>query len=203
MRARNYILAAIFVACGGAISSVDGNKDVGTLSKTDQDQLCHDVVNYVETSISNNDFKKFICGVSSGSTDPITCQANFQKCMDDPKRDINYSTMVNCDSFSQFVVNCKGVTVSQFTDCYKQYTDLLKTYASKMPVCDATARQQLALDLTNKISTQCVQMLIKCANTSTSGMTDAGVPDASPPDSGPIDSGVKMDGGGSPPPDGG
>ena len=101
-----------------------------------------------------------------------------------PYNTISFSTMINCEGFSTYLLRCKDVTVSQFTECYKQYVDVVKTYANKMPLCDRVQAQQAAIDATGKISSQCLQTLLKCANTSPGGMMDAGVPDATPPDSG-------------------
>jgi hypothetical protein len=207
MRGRNFIISAIFVACGGAISSVDGNKDVSTLGANDQDQLCHDIINYVETSISTNDLKKFLCGITlTSSSDPITCKANFDKCMADPNRNISYSTMINCNGFSTTLLKCTGVTVSQFTECYKQEVDLIKSFAGKMPLCDKNSLVAAESDAINHISNQCMQVFLKCSISTTGGGTvDAGVPDASPPDSGGggTDAGKVDSGGGGPPADGG
>jgi len=186
MRVRNWLISGVLVACGGAVTTVDGNKDVSTLNPMDKDQLCHDVANYVQTSISATDFKKFICGSLSYSTDAAQCQAQFQTCMADPKRDVSFSTMIDCNGFSNTILKCQGVTVSQFSDCYKQYVDAIKSYSQKMPICDQQARINAQVDILNHISTQCLQTLIKCSNTSTMPMPpppmfDAGAPDASPP----------------------
>lgn len=163
---RQWWISAVLVACGGAVTTVDGNKDISTLGPTDKDQLCHDVANYVQTSISPTDFKKFICGSTSFATDPTTCQTQFQTCMADPKRDVTFSSMIDCNGFAMTVLKCQGVTVSQFSDCYKQFVDAIKAYASHMPICDQQARINAQTDILNHISTQCLQMLIKCSNTS-------------------------------------
>lgn len=184
MKVRNWLISAVLVACGGAVTTVDGNKDVSTLTPTDKDQLCKDVNSYVQTSISPTDFKKLICGSLSYSTNAAQCQTQFQTCMADPKRDVTFSTTIDCNGFASTILKCNGVTVSQFSDCFKQYVDAIKAYSSHMPICDAAARQQAQLDILNHISNQCLQTLIKCSSTSTMPMPmpmDAGAPDASPP----------------------
>jgi hypothetical protein len=177
---REWLITAILVACGGAVTSVDGNKDVSTLGPTDKDQLCHDVANYVQTSISPTDFKKFVCGATSFSNDPTTCQAEFQTCMADPKRDVTFSSMIDCNGFAMTILKCQGVTVSQFSDCFKQYVDAIKTFASHMPICDPAAQLAAEKDLLNHISNQCLQTLSRCSGTTTMPMPppmyDAGPP---------------------------
>ncbi len=190
MKIRQYVLTGVLVACGGAVTSVDGNKQVSTLGPTDQDQLCHDIVNYVETSISPNDLKKFLCGITlSTSTDPTTCQSKFQTCMNDPTKNISFSTMVNCNGFKTTLLRCTGVTVSQLTDCYKQEIDIIKSLASRMPICDKAAAQAALIDASSRISQQCREVFIKCSISTSGGGTGGGdsTPDAGPP---PYDAGA-------------
>lgn len=188
--ARTAVVTGVLVACGGAITSVDGNKQVSTLGPTDQQQLCHDIVNYVETSISPTDMKKFICGISlSTSSDPAACQSKFTTCMNDPNKNISYSTMVNCNGFSTTLLKCTGVTVSQFTNCYKQEIDIIKIYASKMPICDRAAAQAAALDAVKNISQECLQVFQKCSISTGGGTGD-------PPPPPPADAGLQDAGAG-------
>ena len=48
---RKWIIVAVAAACGGQITTVNGNENTATLSPTDQNQLCNDVYNYIRNNI--------------------------------------------------------------------------------------------------------------------------------------------------------
>jgi len=202
---RGWMLGVVLVACGGAITSVDANKDMGSLGANDKDQLCRDVASYVTGSFSATDVKRLVCGSSTSYKD-ASCNANFQKCMADPTRDVAVGGRIDCTSFSKGLASCQGVSVGTFTDCYKQYVDAMRAYTAQMPLCDAASMQAAAFDASQRISSQCLLVIQKCsAGTTVSGggssgpISNGGGVDRPPPQS--EDAG--SNGPPPPPPDGG
>lgn len=191
MRVRHFafgggLVAAVLVACGGAITSVDSNKDVSTLPPTDQDQLCHDVANYAQQNLSPTDLKKVMCGFgnASGTTtgDTTACQNAFTACMNDPNKNVNVNfTNVNCTGFDQMLKKCPGVTVGQFSDCYKQEMEVFKVIAAEMPICTKAQMYQVEADVLNRLSGQCLQVMSQCSGTSFMGGGTTGGGGGDPP----------------------
>ena len=82
MRASFLFLGFVLIACGGTMTTVDGNENTSTLPATDKDQLCLDTYNYVRNALSTDDLAKLECGFNqTTSQDPSACDSAYQACL--------------------------------------------------------------------------------------------------------------------------
>jgi len=130
-------IACFFVltlaACSTTITTVDGNKQVKSLSPSDDEQLCQDIANYVESNLSSEDIARIACGFSSTSSG--SCQSDFDKCVSNIH--ITTTPIVNasdCSGFTASLKNCDA-TVSQYSTCIEEMVDALATLEPQFPLC--------------------------------------------------------------------
>ena len=181
MRSSLFLLLFAF-ACGGQVTSVDGNKDTSSLGSTDQNQLCLDTYNYVRTSLSNDDIAKMECGFEI-SQDPSTCASTYETCVTTAEAQLQGTTLPatpDCTGFDAAVAQC-NTTVAEYTKCLQQEVDAMKSLESSFPLCtqaDATSAELAAM---NKLSQDCIQLMQTCQLTfapgSGSGSNGGTLPD--------------------------
>jgi len=162
------------VACGGRVTTVDGNESTANLTPSDQDQLCLDTYNYIRTSFSNDDLAKLECGFNGAtSQDPATCDTAYETCLTNARanvQQIQWPTTPDCTGFDQQVAAC-NTTVGEYTKCLQQELDLVKALEGDFPLCSQAAEQAAALSAAGKLSTDCIQLLDKCHVTFVPGAT--------------------------------
>ena len=178
MRRSIFLLCIIGVACGGSVTSVDGNKSTATLSPTDQNQLCTDVYNYVKASFSPTDIARMSCGFSfstSGTTDPTTCQSDFSACVQ--KETANTTNGLNqpldCTTFDQQVASC-NTTVATYTKCLTEEVNAMKSLESQMPFCSQSAAEAADLNAMSQLSSDCLALANSCPGLGFGGTTSSG-----------------------------
>lgn len=165
MRHVGFLVTALVLwigACGGSITTVDGNKPVGTLTPTDKGTLCQDVYTYSRIVLSSTDYARIACGLRGGTIDSPTCMQDFQTCVQDLAPKLMFPQNPNCDGFNQALAVCGNITVSQWEVCFKQSIDLMKSISGSLPFCTRADQQQLAFALSGKLSAQCIQIWSRC-----------------------------------------
>src|SRR4051812_41551261 len=102
MRASFFVCFAL-VACGGSVTTVEGDKNTSTLQPTDQDQLCLDTYNYVRNAFSTDDIAKLQCGFTgTTSQDPQLCASTYQTCLTNARanaQQIQWPLVPDCTNF--------------------------------------------------------------------------------------------------------
>jgi len=173
MKRVGFALTALLVVvgtCGGRVSSVDGNKQVGTLSPTDSSTLCNDSYNYFRVQISPDDLAKISCGFRG--TGSATCEADYNKCVQDLRGKISTPAQPNCTNFNATLAKCGNINVGQWEQCFKEMIDIMKSATGRLPICSKDAQLNWALDVQGKISRDCLTVWIGCSasfNTGTQG----------------------------------
>ena len=187
---RTWILIAFAAAaCGGKVTSVDGNQNTSTLTPVDQNQLCDDTYNYAKSSFSNGDIAKLQCGFSTeSSSDPATCAQTYQTCLGaaESNPQFQWPATPDCTSFNEQITKC-NTTVAEYTKCFQQEIDAVKSMESSLPLCSQADAEKLSATLFSKMSTDCIQLMQSCQvsfASGSSGSSGGGVPDAGPPDGG-------------------
>ncbi len=182
MRKSIFLVCAIGVACGGSVTSVDGNKNTSTLTPTDQNQLCNDVYNYMKSSLSSTDLARLECGFSGSSTpnnDPTACQNAFNTCVAQASPNMNWPTgTIDCTNFDQQVAKC-NTTVAEYTKCLTEEVAMIKSMESQMPFCSQAQAESAALQAYGNLSSDCLQMMNTCQFPISSSSSGGGpAPDA-------------------------
>jgi hypothetical protein len=188
MRA-SFLFGFALVACGGTMTTVDGNENTQTLPTADKDQLCLDTYNYVRNNFSTDDLAKLECGFSQSPTqDPSACQTAYQSCLTTARanvQQIQWPLVPDCTSFDQSVASC-NTTVSEYTKCLQEELDAVKAMEGDFPFCTQAAEEQAALAAASHLSQDCITLLQTChpAFAPSSSGSNGGPPDAGPPDGG-------------------
>ncbi len=172
MRKIACFLVLALAACSTTVTTVDGNKQVNKLSPSDDEQLCKDIANYIESSFSGDDLAKIACGFSSSSGG--SCQADFESCVSNSH--VSTTPIVNpsdCAGFTASLKKC-DTTVGEFTTCVQQMVDALGQLESQLPVCTQADEEKALVSLESSFSSDCLQLLDKCqilfgSSTSSSG----------------------------------
>jgi hypothetical protein len=154
----------LLAACGGSVTSVDGNQNTSTLTPTDQDQLCLDTYNYVRTAFSNDDLAKLQCGFTNQSQDPSTCDSAYQACLVNARanvQQIQWPLVPDCTAFDANVKAC-NTTVAEYSKCLEQELDVVKSMETHFPLCTQAEQQSAALSAASKLSTDCLALLDTC-----------------------------------------
>jgi hypothetical protein len=176
MRRSIFLLCAIGVACGGSVTSVDGNKSTATLTPADENQLCTDVYDYMKSSFSPADMARLACGFSSTTdTTTTTCQNDFSACV--TEQTATMSTAMNgapdCTAFQQQVAAC-NTTVATYTKCLVQEIDAMKSLESQFPLCTPGAAQSAELQAMSKLSADCLALMQTCQVVAVGGSGSSG-----------------------------
>jgi len=154
------------IACGGSVTSVDGSKNVASLSSSDSNQLCTDTYNYFVNNFSTNDILKFTCGLEAGevveqpdagASASSTCSSTFQTCMSQGTTQTIPSTP-DCSSFATSVASC-NTTVSQYTKCFQEEISAAKNLEGQMPLCSAGTLEQAELQADAQLDAACLQLI--------------------------------------------
>lgn len=178
---RKWAMLAMAVACGGQITTVDGNENTSTLTPTDQNQLCNDVYAYVRSNFSSSDAIKLECGFSTSSQ--ANCQQTYNDCLAQASSNVDagalFSGTPDCTSFDQEVAKC-NTTVSEYTKCVQEEMSIVKNLEGQMPLCGQAAIEAADITALQGLSSDCVQMLTSCNVPVSTGGTitvDAGTTD--------------------------
>jgi hypothetical protein len=158
------LFALALAACGGAVTSVDGNKNTNSLTPTDQDQLCLDTYNYVKSSISVDDIAKLECGFQTTSTDPSSCAQTYQTCLTTAEanaQQISWPLAPDCTGFDQSVAAC-NTTVAEYTKCLQEEVDALKSLESSFPLCSTAQEQAAGIQAESRLTTDCLALMQTC-----------------------------------------
>lgn len=167
-------VGATAAACGGSMTTVDGNKSTTTLTPDEQNQLCTDVYNYVKSSFSTSDMAAMACGFSgaSSTSDPSTCQSNYSACV--AKETASMTGITNqpldCTGFDAQVAQC-NTTVAEYTKCLQQEVAAMKSLESQFPLCSQAAAQAAEINAMSQLTSDCLQLAQTCQflGSSTSG----------------------------------
>jgi hypothetical protein len=164
-------------ACGGAVTTVDGSKSTGTLSPTDQNQLCDDTYNYILANFSQNDIAKLSCGFQ-GMNQP-SCPQTYDTCVTTmTATEKPLPAVPDCTGFNQGVAKC-NTTVDEYTKCLKEELDAVKAMEASFPLCDQATAQVAEINALQHLTADCVQLMQTCQiafapSTNKSGSADAG-----------------------------
>ncbi len=176
------IFTFLLVACGGQVTSVDGNKDTTNLGATDSNQLCLDTYNYVRTSLTNDDIAKMECGFKL-SQDPSTCSSTYESCVTTAEAQLHGTTLPatpDCTGFDAEIAKC-NTTVAEYTKCLQQEVDAMKSLESSFPLCTQAAATSAEITAMSKLSQDCIQLMQTCqltfAPSSGSGSNGGTLPD--------------------------
>jgi hypothetical protein len=170
------------IACGGTMTTVDGNENTQTLPSTDKDQLCLDTYNYVRNTFSNDDLAKLECGFTqTTSQDPVACNSAYQACLKNAQanvQQIQWPLVPDCTAFDNSIAQC-NTTVSQYTKCLQEEVDVVKAMEGDFPFCTQAAEEQAALAAASHLSQDCIALLQTChpafaPSQSGGGTVDAG-----------------------------
>jgi len=179
MRA-SFLFGFALIACGGTMTTVDGNENTSTLPATDKDQLCLDTYNYVRTNFSTDDLAKLECGFTqTTSQDPSACESAYQACLTNAKanvQQIQWPLEPDCSGFDQSIASC-NTTVSQYTKCLQEELDAVKAMEGSFPFCTQAAEQQAAFAAASHLTQDCITLLETCHPAfapSTSGSSNSG-----------------------------
>lgn len=176
------LLFLFAIACGGSVTTVDGNKDTSNLTPTDQNQLCLDTYNYVRTSFTNDDIAKMECGFKL-SQDPSTCATTYTTCLTAAQAQLQQTTIPttpDCTGFDAAIAKC-NTTVAEYTKCLQQEVDAMKSLESSFPLCSQSAATSAEITAMSKLSQDCIQLMQTCelsfGPTSGGGSSGGGLPD--------------------------
>jgi hypothetical protein len=165
-RSSTILFLGLLVACGGAVTSVDGNDPTASLSPTDQDQLCNDTYNYARQNLSPTDVAKISCGFQTEVDAGATCSQAFNTCVAQETNGIGAlppgpPTAAECATFNQQVAAC-NTTVGEYTKCLVQELNAVKSLEGQMPLCTEAAMQIAELNALSQFSEDCVALLDSC-----------------------------------------
>ena len=180
MRKLAWLVVLALGACSTTVTSVDGNKNVATLTPSDGDQLCKDIASYVSGALSPEEIVRIGCGFAMSDAGGSSCQANFDQCV----KDANVTTTPiadpsDCDAFRASLKGC-NVTVDQYTTCLQQAVDALSKLEQDVPFCSEQALETAAAGAEGDISSDCLTIFQTCSlsfggtSTSSSGSSDGG-----------------------------
>jgi len=181
MRASFLLGFALIVACGGTMTTVDGNENTSTLPTSDKDQLCLDTYNYVRNALSNDDLAKLQCGFTqTSSQDPQACKSAYEACLVNARanvQQIQWPLAPDCTGFDQSIGQC-NTTVSQYTKCLAEEIDAVKAMEGSFPFCSQAAEQQAAIAAATHLSQDCIALLDSCHPTFVPSQSGGGTADA-------------------------
>jgi len=165
MRASFLLGFALIVACGGTMTTVDGNENTSTLPTSDKDQLCLDTYNYVRNAFSTEDLARLECGFSqTSSQDPAACNSAYQACLVNARanvQQIQWPLAPDCTNFNQSITAC-NTTVSQYTKCLQEEVNVVKVMEGDFPLCSQAAQQAAAIAAAGQLSQDCIALLDTC-----------------------------------------
>jgi hypothetical protein len=161
-----FVLCLAAAACGGSVTTVDGNKNTSTLQPTDQDQLCLDTYNYVRNSFSTDDLAMMECGFTPQTTsqDPAACNSAYQACLTNARanvQQIQWPLAPDCTGFDQSIAAC-NTTVAEYSKCLQEEVSVVKTMEGYFPLCSQAAEQQAAIAGAAHLSQDCISLLQTC-----------------------------------------
>jgi hypothetical protein len=172
-------LCVIVAACGGSITTVDGSKSTGSLSPSDQNQLCTDIYNYTLANVSTSDELKLSCGFEA--MNQPSCTQFYATCTSQSVGafDAGVQGTPDCTAFNAQVAKC-NTTVAEYTKCLEEEINALKSLESQMPLCDQASAVKAELTAYGSLSADCIQLAQTCQFTTVpssggnSGGNDAG-----------------------------
>ncbi|HVY48920.1 MAG TPA: hypothetical protein VHB21_23685 [Minicystis sp.] len=170
MRKLVWLVVVGVAACSPSVTSVDGNKNVKSLSPSDGKQLCEDVVTYISDNLSGDELAKVACGFSV--TPGASCQSEFDKCVADANITAPIAGTADCSSFEATLKNC-DTTVEQYTTCIEQMVDAFGKLAGEVPLCTDQAQMQAFVGLASDISPDCLKVFQTCNVSLGSTMTSS------------------------------
>ncbi len=183
----------VAAACGGAVTTVDGNDNTGSLTPTDQNQLCVDTFNYVKNDFSTTDLAKLECGnQESANGNTQVCNDTYNSCVTKAEAQLALENPLatatpDCTGFNEQVAKC-NTTVGEYAKCFKEEIDFVKNLEGKFPLCSQSSAQAAEIIGLQSLSEDCVNLLTSCqltfAPSGGSGGSGGGTPDAGPPDGG-------------------
>lgn len=164
MRA-SFLFGFALIACGGTMTTVDGNENTSTLPAADKDQLCLDTYNYVRNTFSTDDLAKLECGFTqTTSQDPSACDSAYQACLTNAKanvQQIQWPLSPDCTGFDQSIASC-NTTVDEYTKCLREEVDAVKAMEGSFPFCTQAAEEQAALAAASHLSQDCLALMQTC-----------------------------------------
>ncbi len=164
-RKASIFVVCVLVACGGSMTTVDGNQDTNSLSTTDQNQLCTDTYNFVKNAMSSGDIAKISCGFAGASLDGGDCQTTYNTCLANAQQNQQQLPPTpDCTGFDQAIAKC-NTTVSEYTKCLQEEVDAMKSMESQLPFCTQAQEESAALQAYAKISSDCIQLMQTCSIT--------------------------------------
>ena len=175
-RSTYLLVTCVLVACGGSMTTVDGNDNTNSLSSTDQNQLCIDTYNYVKNNVSTDDVAKISCGFAGAEADGGDCQSTYDTCVANAEKTATpLPAAPDCTAFDQSIAKC-DTTVAEYTKCLQQEVDAMKSMESQFPFCSQAQEESAALQAYAKISSDCLQLMQTCTITfgPTSGSSSSG-----------------------------
>jgi hypothetical protein len=151
-------------ACGGSITTVDGNANTGSLQPTQKQQLCSDVYTYVTNNFSVSDFAALTCGAEASSQK--NCQQAYSSCLaKSPSAGgipvPTAPTKSDCAAFEQAVVLCHS-TVAEFSNCVEEALNAVKILESQEPLCTTADYEAAGLMAVQSLSSDCVSLFTSC-----------------------------------------
>jgi hypothetical protein len=157
-----FIASIVLVACGGSITTVDGNDNTSSLSPVDDNQLCLDTFNYVKNSVSQTDIAELSCGFTQ-TQDPSMCVATYNTCVANALTQPNPLTNAtpDCTQFNEDVKKC-NTTVGLYTKCLAQEVNVIKSIESKFPLCTQAEAEAAEIESLQQLSNDCVMLLTSC-----------------------------------------
>lgn len=172
MRSTSIFIACVgvvgVIACGGSITSVDGNDTTNTLTPADQNQLCTDTYNYVRNAVSSGEIAKLECGfggatLADGGTGD--CQQTYDTCVANASTNtIPLPATPDCTAFDQAVASC-NTTVATYTKCLQEEVDAMKSLESQFPLCTQAEEESASLAAYSKLTVDCIQLMQTCTIT--------------------------------------
>jgi len=161
----SFLLGFALVACGGAVTTVDGNENTSTLPASDKDQLCLDTYNYVRNAFSVDELAQLECGFTqTTSQDPAACNSAYQACLVNARanvQQIQWPLAPDCTGFDQSIAAC-NTTVAEYTKCLQQEVNVVKVMEGSFPFCTQAAEQQAAIMAAGQLSQDCIALLDTC-----------------------------------------
>ncbi len=157
-------VVGVVIACGGQVTSVDGSKNVGSLSSSDSNQLCNDTFNYFISNFSTSDILKITCGLEGSEvglqpdagSSSSSCTQSYQTCLSQGTS-VTIPTAPDCTGFAASVASC-NTTVDTYSKCVKEEINALKQLEGQLPLCDPGALEQAELQADSQIDATCLAL---------------------------------------------
>ena len=119
--------ALVFTACGssggsagGDVTSLDGNRTLGSLTRAEKTQLCRDIEAYKARVVTAAERARFACALQGLSTgDAVACRASIAACQQSTAPPV---TPVDCatDDAVAMIARLAAAPVSAATACAKE-----------------------------------------------------------------------------------